>query len=83
MCLPRHPRRGRSDVKVHRLRRKTAPLYLLTGPKTPATIEDSDSESDDDGEDAADPIEEWEEEETAVVVDEIEQWVEDGGLFEE
>lgn len=77
VCLPRPPRRGRSDVKVHRLRRVTAALYPLTGPKTPATIEDSDSES----EDAADPIEQWEEEEeeeTAVVADEIEQWAEDG-----
>ena len=47
-------------------------------------IEDSDSESDDDGEDAADPIEQWEEEDerTEVVADEIEQWEEDGGVSE-
>ena len=46
VCLPRPPRRGRSDVKVHRLRTVTAALYPLTGPKTPAIVECSDSESE-------------------------------------
>lgn len=79
--LPRPPRRGRSDVKVHRLRTVKMALYPLTGPKTPAMV-DSDSETSKVGSDrdaAADEVSEWESDEQATESDGIEEWNEGGG----
>lgn len=70
VCLERPPRRGRSDVKVHRLRTVKLPMYPLTGPKTPALVEDSLAysesedeieESESEREDTEDEIRDWEE----------------------
>ena len=79
MCLPTLPRRGRSDVKVHCLRTVKMALWPLTGPKTPATIEETDSESEGSEYDE-DEIVEGTTDEGEAMTDEIEQWTEDEEL---